>query len=407
MRITFVARAYPPARGGVEAFLQLLARALAERHEVSVLAQRVDAGESGRLTDSLRPPPAFEPFDDGRVLVKPFRLPAARRAMLLPLAYQVTPGLRRYAFGPSRVAAAALYSRVASPVLRRAVRGADIVHVFGGDLLKTAAIDLAVREKLPAVITPFAHPGQWADDPASARAYARATRVIALLESDAAVYARLGVALERIEVSGVCTAPLEDADGTAIRKRFGIEGPLVLFLGARRAYKGADIVVEAARRVAAMRPDVTFALVGPGGPLGVVGDPARVIDVGEVDDSEKAAWLRAADLLALPSAAEIFPLAVLEAWSCRVPVVTSDIPPLREITERSGGGVAVPRDPSAVADAVVGLLEDPARRRAMGEAGLLFWRAGHTPEAVAGWHERLYADLTAQPGLREPHPANA
>jgi hypothetical protein len=59
MRLVFVARAYWPAIGGVEGFVGLLGRELAERHELTVLAQRIDREESNRLTDSLDPPPSF------------------------------------------------------------------------------------------------------------------------------------------------------------------------------------------------------------------------------------------------------------------------------------------------------------------------------------------------------------
>src|SRR4051794_40727470 len=130
MRLVFVARAYPPAIGGVESFVGLLGRELAERHELTVLAQRVDQGASGRLTDSLDPPPSFAPFRDGLVRGEQIRLSPARRALLAPLAYQATPGLRRYAFGRSRIAAAELYARVAAPVIAERLRHADAVHVF-------------------------------------------------------------------------------------------------------------------------------------------------------------------------------------------------------------------------------------------------------------------------------------
>src|SRR3954471_16122425 len=179
MRIVFVARAYWPAIEGVEGFVRQLARALAERHEVTVLAQRADAGESNRLTDSLDPPPPFEAFSDGGVRVEQIRVPPARLALLAPLAYQVTPVLRRYAYGRNRIAAANLYARVVGPVLARRLRGADVVHIFGGDLVKAAAVRVAGEARVPVAITPFVHPGQWGDDPASARVYRRADRVVA------------------------------------------------------------------------------------------------------------------------------------------------------------------------------------------------------------------------------------
>jgi glycosyltransferase involved in cell wall biosynthesis len=398
MRLVFVTRAYWPAIGGVEGFVRLLGHELAERHELTVLAQRVDRQHSNRLTDTLDPPPPFSPFRDGDVRVAQFRVPAMRRALLAPLIYQVTPGLRRHAFGRNRIAAAELYARVVGPVIAEQIRGADAVHVFGGDLIKAAAVRAARQAQVPVTITPFVHPGQWGDDPASALVYRRADRVIALLRADAEVCRRLGVPLDRIAICGICSPGVRGGGGGAIRERFHVGRPIVLFLGARRGYKGEDVLLQAAPVVSRVHPDATFVFVGPGPALPRSAGDVRVIDAGVVDEDERAAWLDAASVLCLPSEAEIFPTAFLEAWSSKTPVVTSDLPPLRELIDSSGGGLAVPRDPQRVGRAILELLEHPDASARMGEAGHAFWKQRHTPAAVARWHEARYAELAVRAG---------
>ena len=64
MRLLFVARRYWPAVGGIETLLRHVARELGERHELTVLAHRIDDGPHGRLSDSLDPPRTFEAFDE-------------------------------------------------------------------------------------------------------------------------------------------------------------------------------------------------------------------------------------------------------------------------------------------------------------------------------------------------------
>jgi glycosyltransferase involved in cell wall biosynthesis len=398
MRLVFVARAYWPAIGGVEGFVRLLGRELAKGHEVTVLAQRVDSGESNRLTDTLAPPPSFSPFRDGDVRVAQIRVPRTRRAMLSPLIYQVTPGLRRHAFGRNRIAAAELYARVVAPVIAEQLHGADAVHVFGGDLMKAAAVRAARQARVPVSITPFVHPRQWGDDPASALVYRRADRVIGLLEADAEVCRRLGVPPDRIAICGICSPALREGGGAAIRERFDVGGPIVLFLGARRGYKGEDILLRATPLVSRAHPDAAFVFVGPGPALPRSAGDVRVIDAGVVDDDERAAWLEAASMVCLPSEAEIFPTVFLEAWSLKTPVVTSDLPPLGELIDSSGGGLAVPRDPERVGRGILELLDHPETAKRMGEAGHAFWQQRHTPAAVARWHEALYADLAARAG---------
>lgn len=393
MQILFVARRYWPAVGGVESFLRQLARELATRHELTVLAHRIDDGPTDRLTDSLRPPPPFEPFEDGGVHVRPLRLSSRDRMLLSPLVSQIVPGFRRYAYGRVRVGAASLYATVVAPAIADAAGDAQVLHMWGSDLVAAAAVRAARQLHVPSVVTPFAHRGQWGDGPADAFAYRGADRVIGLLEVDAAVYRGLGVADEHLAVCGVCCPDVPEGGGKALRDRLGISGPLVLFLGVRRPYKGFDLLLEAVPHVAARMPDVTFAFVGPGPPLASGSGAARLLDVGPVDDDEKAAWLAAADLLCLPSRGEIFPVSILEAWSVGTPVLVSDLPTLSELVGKAGGGATAELDSKAIADAIVELLGTPEHLLGLGRAGRRFWAEHGTVEAVAAWHEQLYGSL--------------
>jgi glycosyltransferase involved in cell wall biosynthesis len=390
MRILLVARRYWPAVGGVESYLRDVARDLGTRHELTVLALRTDSGPVGRLSDGPLAPPPFEPFEDGPVRVEPLRIPAARRALMAPLFAHVTPGLRRYAYGSSRVAAASLYARAVAPLI--AHHAGDVVHAWAHDLLGVAAVRAARLRGVPCVVTPFAHEGQWGDDPASARLYRDADAIVALLDVEAALYRRLGA--RTVDVVGVCSRGAAGGDGAALRGGHGIDGPLVLFLGVRRPYKGFELLLETAPRVVAMIPNVTFAFVGPGRSVPEVAG-VRTVDAGEVDDVERAAWLDAADLLCLPSEGEIFPASFLEAWSAGTPVLASDVPPLRELVEKTGGGLVVVREPRALAEVITELLMSPERLRSLGEAGRRAWERDFTVRAVSTRLEDIYGRALA------------
>lgn len=400
MRIVFIAHCYWPARGGVETLAHHVAGALAERHEVTVVTHHISEPPEDRLADSLRHPPAFAPHRDGAVQVVPVDLRRRQRVALAPLVAQVVPGLARYAFGPPRVPMMALYAGVVAPQLAGLARRADVVHVWTTGLLAAAAFGAARRAGVPVVATPFIHPGQWGTDVASVRLLRRADRVIGLLEVERRTFVELGIRAERTAICGVCAPPVPTGGGAALRRRHAIEGPLVLFLGVRRAYKGHDLLLSVAARVAAAPAGATFAFVGPGDPLDLEGIDARVLDVGPVDDDERGAWLDAADLLCLPSQHEIFPVSVLEAWSAGTPVLVSDLSPLVELMDCSGGGRTVAREPAALAAALIELLADPVARRALGAAGHEFWRTGHTPQAAAACHERVYEAARAGAGAQ-------
>jgi glycosyltransferase involved in cell wall biosynthesis len=399
VRIVFVTRRSWPATGGMETFLHHLSRGLAEDHAVTVLALRVDEGPWERLADSLRPGPSFRPFLDGHARVDPLVIPIARRALLAPLVAQVVPGLSRYAYGPARVALGAYYARTVSGLLVKAVRGADVVHAWGPEFLARATIAAARRSGVPSVITPFAHRGQWGYDADSVRAFRAASAVVGLLKSEAALYAEVGVPANRLVVCGVASPPITPGFGATMRRRHGIDGPLILFLGVRRPYKGQNLLLEAVPLVAAMLPGCTFAFVGPGPKLEVQVDStpdARILDIGMCSGDDRAGWLEAADLLCLPSAAEILPMSVLEAWSIATPVIVSDLPTLQELVNAAGGGIAVPRERNALAQSIVSLIGDSERRARLGEAGRAHWLANYSAPAVVERHESLYRSLLSE-----------
>jgi phosphatidylinositol alpha-1,6-mannosyltransferase len=392
-----VASYYWPAVGGVESYLRHVARGLARRHDVQVIVNGIDSRPTSRLSGNLAPLPSFEPFTDDGVAVRQLRIPLARRVALAPLALQVVPGARRYSHGRARRVLTDVYERAVGPVIAELTDGADVRHVWSADFLAAATVRAGRIAARPTVITPFVHPGQWNDDAGSAHAYRRADRVIGLLETDADVLRGLGAPTSAVRVCGVCSPGVPPGAGRALRDAHAIAGPLVLFLGVRRPYKGFQLLLEAAHRLPAGGADVTVAFVGPGPAIesAAAGGGASILDIGAVDDVEKAAWLDAADLLCLPSEGEIFPVSILEAWSVGTPILVSDIPPLRELVTRTGGGQAVVREAGALAAAISELLGDPTRLRAMGARGHEAWLREFTVDAVVAWHEREYEQVAA------------
>jgi glycosyltransferase involved in cell wall biosynthesis len=394
MDIAYVTARAWPAVGGIETHLRNLSRGLVARgHRVTILAVTTANEEQTSLTESLTPPPPFAPFEDEGVRVRQLTLSPFRRALLAPLAAQVTPLLRRYAWGRARLPAAKLYGRVVAPVVGRHLGALDVLHVMGCGLVGEASVRAARTAGAASVMTPFAHREQWGEDPASAATYRAASRIVALLDADADVYRRLGVPGGRIALCPLTSPGVETGGGAQLREQHAIAGPLVIFLGVRRAYKGFDLLREAVPLVLATRPDVTFAFLGPGPGVDPV-DGGRVVDRPEaVHDPERAAWLEAADLLCLPSAGEVMPLSILEAWSVGTGVVTSDIPNLAELVAKSGGGVAAARDPGAIAAAILDALP---RAGALGAAGNDWWRRYASVDAVASFHERLYEEVASR-----------
>ncbi len=95
------------------------------------------------------------------------------------------------------------------------------------------------------------------------------------------------------------------------------------------------------------------------------------IDVlGIVSEEVLTNELQSAKALAAPSlGGESFGMVLTRAWACGTPVVASDIPGYMEVFEPEAGIAVPPGDAEALARALIDLLGDEPRRRAMGEAG--------------------------------------
>lgn len=151
----------------------------------------------------------------------------------------------------------------------------------------------------------------------------------------------------------------------ATRKReLGLpDGPVGLFVGSLYREKLPGLLIDAARRIRAARPDFSLVIAGAG-PLsgwlaGEVSGEPWIHLLGPVDDDLKARWLAASDLLLNPGAVG---LGILDAFAGELPMITTDCGIHgAEIAYLENGvnGMMVPMRAAAVARAALDVLADP------------------------------------------------
>ena len=144
------------------------------------------------------------------------------------------------------------------------------------------------------------------------------------------------------------------------------DGRTLVFVGKERwRAKGGPVLLEAFSRLRRQRPDLRLIIAGPIEPLPL---PPGATNLGLVPFARVEKLLLGATVFVLPTLREPFGIAFLDAMLCRTPCVGTTIGAVPEIL--GDAGVCVPpADPGVLAAAIAGLLDDPGRRAALGEAG--------------------------------------
>ncbi|MFI7589899.1 glycosyltransferase family 4 protein [Spongisporangium articulatum] len=225
--------------------------------------------------------------------------------------------------------------------------------------------------------------------------------LVTLTEGDAEDYrAFLG---EQAAVQAIPNA-VPDLGAVAPAHERSEDSKIVVAAGRLTRQKGFDLLIGAWRPVVAAHPDWQLHIYG-GGHLEA--DLRRQIDdlglaesvrlMGFSDDLPR--HLSQASLYVLSSRFEGFPLVLLEAMGCGLPVVAFDCPtgPADLIEDGVTGLLVPPKSKRRLSEAMLRAIEDPQLRRTMGR------NARHLVESysqagIAERWERLFSDLSRKAG---------
>jgi glycosyltransferase involved in cell wall biosynthesis len=178
--------------------------------------------------------------------------------------------------------------------------------------------------------------------------------------------------------------------------RAGHPGPLVVFMGVLRHYKGVHVLIEAMREV-----DATLVVAGDGPERAEIEAAitrfdlaSKVVMAGAITDAERLAYMHAADVFVLPAVnrAEAFGIVLLQAMACGTPVISTELGTGTSWVnvDEETGYVVPPRDARALARAITRLLRDDERRAAMGRAASTRVREHFTLEAMYAALKEIY-----------------
>ncbi len=365
MKILHLYKDYFPILGGIENHIKWLAEGMAARgHDVSVLVTNTGRGDVAETISGVRVVKVSRHFNissapiglgmvgqlrrmgmDADIVHLHAPYPPGELAQLL-----VRAGQRTVITWHSDIVKQAGLLRFYAPFLRAALKQADKILVASPPYIQSSAFLRPIHERTPGkiAVVPF------------------------------------GIDLTRFakepppQPSPTVGEGADDGSVkiAAIRARYG-PGPLVLFVGRMRYYKGLHVLVQAMAQVENAR-----CLIVGVGPLeaeiraqvAALGLEERVLFAGEVDDADLPAYYRAADIFCLPSVhrSEALGIVLLEAMASGLPLISTELGTgtswvnQHEIT----GLVVPPEDPSALAGAIDRLARNDDERHGFGQAAL-------------------------------------
>ncbi len=389
IRVLTVMTSYPPAVGGAQQHSHVLHQRLRDRRlDVHVAACWRETRTDWALGTTLRTPGRRDDNALDGVPVHHLGLDARQRRRAARWLAAYPPAMRTVA---------PRLTDVWRPEAQRVLDSVqpDLLHLvrIGREWMYEAFIQEAAARGVPFVLTPNHH-GQWTKPWHwwLWEMYRRAARVLVLSEAEAAELASHGVERDRLirTVVGPVGMPAgEPPPPPAV--------PTVSFLGQIRHYKGLDVLADAMALVWERVPEARLMVMGPWLDASrklqaaLVADP-RVELVGAVGEEDKWRRLAATTVLCVPSAGEALGGVYLEAWTVGRPAVGADIPAVRELFERTGGGLVAPREAEPLAETLLSLLRDPDRAAALGEAGRRTVAAEYNWDIAAERAEQAYRE---------------
>lgn len=232
---------------------------------------------------------------------------------------------------------------------------------------------------------------------------ARVDRIVAVADHLLGPLAELGMERAVAIRNGVDTKRFRPGPrDPALLSSLGVPAgcPIVLHASNMKAIKRPLDLAAAAEVVAERDPSVRWVIVGDGPTLPELKARCRDLGLSElfrfigwVDHDQMPAWIRLAEAVVMPSAAEAMALIYLETLATGRVLVASDIPAAREVIESGVDGLIFPvGDSRALAEAVLRATSDAGLREALGSAALERARANDMSSVVVA-HAAVLLDV--------------
>ncbi|KKH99305.1 glycosyltransferase [Methanosarcina sp. 1.H.T.1A.1] len=175
----------------------------------------------------------------------------------------------------------------------------------------------------------------------------------------------------------------------------------VLYTGRFEVFKGLSDLIECSSIVCKKYPDVKFILVGSGTILDNLKKQVNKLKLednfvftGSLSKSQIIEYYQNATIFVLPSYREGFPTSLMEAMSCGIPSIATNVEGSFELIKESENGLLVPpKNPEKLAESIIYLLENEEFRYRIGHSARDHIVKNYDWETITDGFEKLYDQL--------------
>ena len=303
-----------------------------------------------------------------------------------------------------------------SPIIaKREIKNFDIIHIHEyGTLLSVIVHHYAKKHGIPYIFQAHGSLPNINEKMSLKKLYnifygykilKNASKVIALTKTEVKQYKKIGVDENKIEIvpNGIDFSEYSKLPNKGkFREKYSIrdDEKMILYLGRIHQIKGIDLLVEAFADLTKELDTVRLVVVGPDDgylstlkkQINDLGVSDKILFTGPLyNKRDKLEAYVDADVYVLSSIYETFPVTVLEAWACGVPVIVTDKCSIANIIDKVGCVVEFDKD--QLRDGITKILCDEDLRRRFGEGGRRLVKEQFDLDGVVGRLEQIYEDI--------------
>jgi len=189
---------------------------------------------------------------------------------------------------------------------------------------------------------------------------------------------RYGINADYVPDGVPCWFVMHKYSGDMFRNNYGMNDNYMLYMGRLHPLKGVDVLIRAMDYVR-REIDLDLVVIGPGDPRPYnklaerIGIKDKVHFLGFVDDETKIGAIDGSLGIAIPSICnyvEVYPMVITEAWARNKPVIATMVGGIPYRVRHMVNGLLVPpRDPKALANAILYLASNKELGRKLGAEG--------------------------------------